>query len=68
MYTSGMGGAENFPAGQGEGENPRGGAGRGKKHINWLIQKFDKSAWIVIEIFLVHYDVLKGKGKHILSH
>ena len=42
-------------AGQGENENPRGGA---KKRINRLIQKFDKSAYIVMEIFIVYYDVL----------
>ena len=41
--------------GQGEGENPRGGA---KERVNRLIQKFDKSAYIVIEIFVVYYDVL----------
>ena len=40
--------------GRGEGENPRGGA---KKRANRLIQKFNKSAYIVIEIFVVHYDV-----------
>ena len=43
MYTSGMAGAENFPAGQGEGENPRGGA---KERVNRLIQKFKKSSYI----------------------
>ena len=33
-------------AGPGEGENPRGGAGRGgaKKRVNWLIKKYNKSA------------------------
>ena len=30
--------------GQGEDENPRGGPGRGKKHVNQLIEKFDRSA------------------------
>ena len=46
--------------GRGEGENPRGGAGRGgaKERVNRLIQKFDKSAYIVMEIFVVYYDVL----------
>ena len=39
---------ELFPAGRGEDENLRGGAkvkicGAGKKHVNRLIQKFDKS-------------------------
>ena len=44
----------------GEGENPRGGAGRGgaKERVNRLIQKFDNSAYIVMEIFVVYYDVL----------
>ena len=41
--------------GRGEGENPRGGA---KERVNRLIQKFDKSAYIVMEIFVVYYDVL----------
>ena len=44
-----------FPAERGEDKNPRGGA---KERVNRLIQKFDKSAQIVIEIFVVHYDVL----------
>ena len=37
-----------------------GGAGRGgaKERVNRLIQKFDKSAYIVMEIFVVYYDVL----------
>ena len=52
---------------RGEDKNPRGGAkvkireaGRGgaKERVNWLIQKFDKSAYIVMEIFVVYYDVL----------
>ena len=59
--------AELFPAGRGqksagrggvgrgEGENPRGGA---KERVNRLIQKFDKSAYIVMEIFVVYNDVL----------
>ena len=36
------------------------GAGRGgaKERVNRLIQKFDKSAYIVMEIFVVYYDVL----------
>ena len=45
---SGMCGAELFPAG-------RGGA---KERVNRLIQKFDNSAYIVMEIFVVYYDVL----------
>ena len=50
-------------AGRGEDENPRGGPGRAgaKKRVNWLIQKFDKSAIIVIEIFAVYSDLLKRK-------
>ena len=46
--------------GRGESENPRGGPGRGgaKKRVNPLIQKFDKSAYIVMEIFVVYNDVL----------
>ena len=42
-------------AGRGEGENPRGGA---KERVNRLIQKFENSAYIVMEIFVVYYDVL----------
>ena len=44
-----MCGAELFPKGRGEDENPRGGLGHGraKKHVNQLIQNFDKSALIV---------------------
>ena len=53
--VSGMGGAELFPAGRGKGENPRGGA---KERVNQLIQKFVKSVKIVMEIFVVFYDVL----------
>ena len=36
------------------------GAGQGgaKERVNRLIQKFDKSAYIVMEIFVVYYDVL----------
>ena len=41
--------------GRGEGENPRGGA---KERVNRLIQKFENSAYIVMEIFVVYYDVL----------
>ena len=35
-------------------------AGRGgaKERVNQLIQKFDNSAYIVMEIFVVYYDVL----------
>ena len=38
----------------------RGGAGRGgaKERVNRLIQKFENSAYIVMEIFVVYYDVL----------
>ena len=54
-------------AGRGEDKNPRGGAkvkirgaGRGgaKERVNRLIQKFENSAYIVMEIFVVYYDVL----------
>ena len=55
LIHAGMCGAELFPAWRGEDENPRGGA---KKCVNRLIQKFDKSAQIVMEIFVVYYDVL----------
>ena len=41
--------------GAGEDQNPRGGA---KERVNRLIQKFDKSTYIVMEIFVVYYDVL----------
>ena len=41
--------------GRGKGENPRGGA---KERVNQLIQKFAKSAYIVIEIFVVYNYVL----------
>ena len=58
---------EYFLAGRGENKNPRGEAGRrwksagrggAKERVNRLIQKFDKSAYIVMEIFVVYYDVL----------
>ena len=59
-------------AGRGEDKNPRGGAGWGgakvkirgagrggaKERVNRLIQKFENSAYIVMEIFVVYYDVL----------
>ena len=44
--------------GRGEGENPRGGA---KERVNRLIQKFDKSACIVMEIFVVNCKVLMNE-------
>ena len=47
-----MGREELFPAGRGKDENPRG------EKARKLIQKFDKTAQIFIEIFVVHYDVL----------
>ena len=50
-----MGRAELFPAGRGEDENPRGGA---KERVNRLIQKFNNSVYIVMEIFVVYYDIL----------
>ena len=50
-----MGGAELFPAGRGENENPRGGA---KKRVNQLIWKFDKIALIVTGGFVLQYGVL----------
>ena len=55
-----MCGAELFPAGWGEDENPRGGQGRGgaKKRVNQLIKKFDKSAYIVTGGFVLQYGVL----------
>ena len=65
IVTSGMDGRSFFQrgvawrgqksAGRGEAENPRGGA---KERVNRLIQKFDKSAYIVMEIFVVYNDVL----------
>ena len=57
LFPAGRGGARTKirGAGRGEGENPRGGA---KERVNWLIQKFDNSACIVMEIFVVYYDVL----------
>ena len=39
---------------------------QGEKRVNQLIQKFDKSAQTVIEIFVVHFDVLI-KETYILS-
>ena len=42
-------------AGRVEYKNPRGGA---KKHVNQLIQNFDKSAWIVTGGFVLQYGVL----------
>ena len=53
-FSSGAGRGQKS-AGRGEGENPRGGA---KERVNRLIQKFDKSAYFVMEIFIVYYDVL----------
>ena len=61
------GGAFSSRAGRGEDKNPRGGAGWGgakvkirgaKERVNRPIQKFDNSAYIVMEIFVVYYDVL----------
>ena len=70
FLKSGMCGAELFPAGRGgarkkirgagEGENLRGGA---KECVNRLIQKFNKSAYIVMEIFVVYYDALINEMK-----
>ena len=47
-------------AGRGEDENPRGGPGQGraKKHVNQLIQNFDKSAKIVTGGLVLQYAVL----------
>ena len=58
--TSGMCGAELFPAGRGGAGRGQKSAGRGgaKERVNRLIQKFDNSAYIVMEIFVVYYDVL----------
>ena len=65
-YVAGMCGAELFPAGRGKDENPRGGAkmkirgavrGGAKKRVNQLIQKFDKSAYIVTGGFVLQYGV-----------
>ena len=52
---AGRGGARTKIRGAG-----RGGAGRGgaKERVNRLIQKFENSAYIVMEIFVVYYDVL----------
>ena len=51
--------------GRDEEKNPRGGAkanireaGGAKERVNRLIQKFNKSAYIGMEIFVVYYDVL----------
>ena len=54
------GGAFSSGAGRGEDENPRGGPGRGraKKRVNQLIQKFDKSAYIVTGGFVLQYGAL----------
>ena len=61
------GGAFSSGAGRGQKSAGRGGAkvkirgaGRGgaKERVNRLIQKFDNSAYIVMEIFVVYYDVL----------
>ena len=56
-----MDGAELFPAGRGEDENPRGGAKvkiRAKKRVNQLIQNFNRSALIVTGGFVLQYGVL----------
>ena len=50
LFPAGRGGV-----GRGEAENPRGGA---KERVNRLIPKFDNSAYIVMEIFVVYCDVL----------
>ena len=50
-----MCGTELFPAGRGEDKNPRGGA---KERVNRLIQKFDKSAYIVTGGFVLQYGAL----------
>ena len=61
------GGAFSSEGGRGEDKNPGGGAGRrgksagrggAKEPVNRLIQKFEKSAYIIMEIFVVYYDVL----------
>ena len=71
-FKSGMCGAEFFPAGRGgvgrecksagrgKDEIPRGGPGRGgaKKRVNQLIQKFDKSAYIVTGGCVLQYGAL----------
>ena len=63
--------AGHFLAGQGKDENPRGGCGLGegenpqgrqnragqKKRVNQWIQKFDKSSQIVVENFIMHYEI-----------
>ena len=58
-----MCGAELFLAGRGGAGRRwksagRSGAGRGKKYVNQLIQKFNKSAEIVPEGFVLQYGVL----------
>ena len=55
-----MCGAELFPAGRGGAGRGQKSAGRGgaKERVNQLIQKSDKKAYIVMEIFIVYYDVL----------
>ena len=50
VYKLGMGGAEHFPAGRGEGVNPWEGAEKACKSTD---PKIDKSALIVIEIFVM---------------
>ena len=59
-----MCGAELFPAGQGEDENPRGCPGRGgaKKRVDQLIQKFGKSAWTVTGGFVLQYGALNKEN------
>ena len=49
------GGAFSSGAGRGQNSAGRGGA---KECVNRLIQKFENSAYIVMEIFVVYYDVL----------
>ena len=58
-FSSGAG-QRRKSAGRGEDENPRGGPGQGraKKHVNQLIQNFDKSAKIVTGGLVLQYDVL----------
>ena len=64
-----MCGAELFPAGLGGVVRGQKSAGRGgaKERVNRLIQKFDNSAYIVMEIFVVYYDVLINENI-IFSH
>ena len=47
--------------GRGQSENLLGGTGR-KKRVNQLIQKFHKSANIVIGRFVIHYGVMIKKN------